>query len=302
MMDLNRARLLLPPAQVTMVIYHGDCNDGFGSAVALHTLIGDNALYIPAKHGDAPPDVTGHRVVICDFCYDRATSIFMRQQAESLIVLDHHITAKKEVEGLEFAFFDMERSGARLAWEYAHPGSEVPPLIRYIEDRDLWRFALPQSREFSAGLMQIPHEFERYEELLHSEEAFRRCTEIGAILLKRDEEQVAKVAERAHYHHLRTGGTLALINTDSLISEVGADLAQRDGVRLSAMWYYDHRNLCFQVSLRSTASGADASLISKSLGGGGHRAAAGYRWSKCDDIAAFVEALVVATEEVEGCI
>jgi len=44
----------------------------------------------------------------------------------------------------------MKMSGATLAWQFFHPKVEIPPLFRYVEDKDIWRWALVNSNEFSS--------------------------------------------------------------------------------------------------------------------------------------------------------
>jgi oligoribonuclease NrnB/cAMP/cGMP phosphodiesterase (DHH superfamily) len=60
-------------------------------------------------------------------------------------ILDHHIGVHddlvKEAEtspNLTYVF-DNEKSGASLAWSHFFPDEELPQVIRYIEDADLWR-------------------------------------------------------------------------------------------------------------------------------------------------------------------
>ena len=72
-------------------------------------------------------------------------------RAGSTRVLDHHATAAEDLAGLPFVTIDLDRSGAVLAWEHFHPGRPVPLLLRYVQDRDLWRWALPRSREVNAA-------------------------------------------------------------------------------------------------------------------------------------------------------
>ena len=51
-------------------IYHKNCPDGFGSALAVQKyceLNHFNCEYIAANHGDTPPDVDGKNVIIVDF-------------------------------------------------------------------------------------------------------------------------------------------------------------------------------------------------------------------------------------------
>lgn len=61
----------------TIVIYHGDCNDGFAAALAAWKFFGDNAQYIAGEYGTDKKfpfdkiNVDNKDVIILDFSYDR---------------------------------------------------------------------------------------------------------------------------------------------------------------------------------------------------------------------------------------
>ena len=50
---------------------------------------------------------------------------------------------------------DDNKSGAMLAWEYFHPGTEVPMFIKLIDTRDRWVFEIPGAKEFNAALWSL---------------------------------------------------------------------------------------------------------------------------------------------------
>ena len=146
----------------TLVLYHGDCPDGFGAAYAAWRALGDAATYLPVRHGEPPPpeaEAGPERLYLLDFAYPRATTERLAARAGSARVLDHHATAAEDLAGLPFVTIDLDRSGAVLAWEHFHPGRPVPLLLRYVEDRDLWRWELPRSREVNAALALVPFDF-----------------------------------------------------------------------------------------------------------------------------------------------
>ena len=87
-MTLSPSSLAQGPGR-PLVLYHGDCPDGFGAAFAAWKALGDGADYRGVSHGEAPPAVDGRRVLICDFAYDRETTIGLAGRAAELIVLDH---------------------------------------------------------------------------------------------------------------------------------------------------------------------------------------------------------------------
>jgi len=72
----------MDPNSVDMVIYHGNCSDGFGAAFSAWKLLGSRAEYIPGKFGTPPPDVTGKKVVVLDFSYDNPTIKEMIEKTE----------------------------------------------------------------------------------------------------------------------------------------------------------------------------------------------------------------------------
>ena len=130
------------------VIYHDNCMDGFGAAWAVYrhyqdvkdiTGRGVRAMYHPTQHGDPVPDTTPDgQVYILDFSFSKEQMLELLDRHDGRVVLlDHHKTAHAELRGVENCIFDMNKSGASMAWEYFQnqSGNEMPQLIRYIEDR-----------------------------------------------------------------------------------------------------------------------------------------------------------------------
>src|SRR5665213_864100 len=152
-----------------LCIYHGNCADGFTAAWAVHKAMGvGDADYHPGVYGQEPPDVTGRDVIMVDFSYKRPVLEAMAAKARSILILDHHKTAAEDLSGLGYipvqyddfvetndpaarvgVIFDMERSGAQVTWDFFHDAPR-PLLVDYVGDRDLWRFAMPKSREVNA--------------------------------------------------------------------------------------------------------------------------------------------------------
>src|SRR5271156_4755511 len=106
--------------EVPLVIYHGNCQDGFCAAWACWVCHPEWEFY-PAKHGDAPPDVAGRIVYMLDFSYKKDVIMAMAKVAEEIIILDHHKTAEAELCNLwklntqrnnVFVNFNMNKSGA----------------------------------------------------------------------------------------------------------------------------------------------------------------------------------------------
>lgn len=262
------------------VIYHANCSDGFGAAWAIWKALGETATYFSANHGENPPqNLAGKDIVIADFSYSRAVLEEMQRHASSIVVLDHHKSAQKDLEGLPFARFDMNRSGAGMAWDYFHE-SPRPALIDYIEDRDLWRFALPKSKEIMAAFEIIRPSFQNYEDFnKRLESDFESVVNQGSAIIPYKNAKIKSLVEKNYLVDLSAICSLAdptmqvpCVNTSIFGSEVGNLLAQ--SAPLAITWYLADDGKC-RHSLRSVGR-IDCSEIAKFWGGGGHANAAGF--------------------------
>jgi oligoribonuclease NrnB/cAMP/cGMP phosphodiesterase (DHH superfamily) len=151
-----------------VVIYHKRCEDGFGAAYAAWKKFGDSAFYLPAGYGDDLPEgLEGKEVYILDFCYeiegamDRLANI-----TKKLVVLDHHASSRGLVENTPDHIYDASRSGATIAWTYFHPNIPMPRLMTYLEDGDLYRFALHETTDIFSYLVVQPYDFTVWDDLV----------------------------------------------------------------------------------------------------------------------------------------
>ena len=263
---------MLDPQSVDLVIYHENCSDGFAAAYSAWKLLGDKAEYYPAKYGSHPPNVEGKTVVILDFSYNNATTKKMIAEAKSLLVIDHHKSAMTELHDITCTHFDMNQSGAMLAWKFFHPSKEAPRLIKLIEDRDLWRWEIPYSREFSAAFDMVKFDFEEYEKFLADSEVDNAQAR-GAYILAYSETVISKIAKNASPRRMG-GKSVLVVNSPAWMSEIGNNLGL--ACDFAVVWYYDHRSMQVKVSLRAYHDDTDVSEIAKKFGGGGHRKAAGF--------------------------
>lgn len=259
-----------------LVIYHANCADGFAAAWVAHRHLGDGADYQPANYGEPPPDVTGRDVYVLDFSYKRPVMLEVVEKAKSVVVLDHHKTAKAELEGLPCATFDMEKSGGRLAWEHFFPGKVSPWLVDYTEDRDLWRWKLPHSREISAAIASHPYDFDLWDRWAMNVNGGNATptllAEEGRAILRYQSQQVESQVKNATEVEL-AGHKVLAVNATHLTSEIAGKLAE--GKPFGACYFIrgDGKKVW---SLRSRDGGIDVSEIAKAKGGGGHRNAAGF--------------------------
>lgn len=83
------------------VLYHGNCNDGFGAAFAawLHLRkLDGGTVYLPVNYGKPLPDlITGSDVYIVDFSYPAKVLLELGRRMNKVVVLDHHKTAQQDL-------------------------------------------------------------------------------------------------------------------------------------------------------------------------------------------------------------
>lgn len=255
------------------VLYHGPaCQDGFASAFITWKKFGEKATYIPVQYGEPVPEIPDRaEVYILDFSYKREVMEGLRDRSKSLLCLDHHKTAQKELENLSYAQFDMEESGATLTWKYFFPNESVPKLFLYVRDRDLWKWELPKSREVSAALFIEEKSFINWEKILSGD--INDLIQRGEVVLTTQNQQVKALVENSYIYFIGGYG-VPVVNSPMLQSEVGHALCEKfPQYPFSGTYFWtDEKTRIW--SLRST--GFDVSAVAKSLGGGGHVQAAGF--------------------------
>lgn len=258
---------------MSMCIYHGNCADGFGAAWVVRKALGEIDFY-PGKYQEPPPDVTGKDVVMVDFSYKRPVLLEMAEKANSILILDHHKTAAEDLLDLPAnvtAKFDMAHSGAMLTWEHFFPGETPPPLLLHIEDRDLWRFALQNTRQIQANVFSFPYDFQVWDTLMAAAPA-TLAAEGEAIERKhfKDMRELLGVTTR---EMVIGGHRVPVANLPyTMSSDAGHEMAK--GKPFAACYWDTPKGRVF--SLRSSDDGADVSEVAKQYGGGGHRNASGF--------------------------
>jgi hypothetical protein len=272
------------------VVYHSPCLDGFGAAYAVWRALGDSARYVPLNYTDAVPGLRkGADVYMVDLSFRRPVMLDLATRHD-LWVLDHHETAEKELAGISDeapnirVTFDMARSGAMIAWEHFHAG-DPPQLLRHVQDRDLWRHALPGTKAITLALTTHPQDFAAWHGIVEAGEAgCRALAAEGEALLRQQAIHVAAlVAEaRAARFPVGAGSEARLVVAPAvnapyfLSSEVGHALLERFPDAPFAAVYRDAGSGRRDWSLRSADGRQHVGDVARGCGGGGHRNASGF--------------------------
>ena len=267
---LDAARLPSVPAQTNLVFYHGSgCPDGLAAAFAAWLLLGERAEYVAVEHPldeAALPDVRGKHVVVLDYCFKEAVALRMLAQAASFLTLDHHASAVKELAAVpeQSKAFEMHMSGCTLAWSYFHPTQDMPLYFRYLEDKDIWRWAFRGAEAFTAAFSAKT--FAALDELRQ-----RGAAGVDELIARGETILAYKNGVRDSHVKRAVPCTLLaaprfkgrLVNASTLASEIGNQLC-KEGADMGVVW-------CAWGGGGSCCGGGGSEGCGGVCGGGGHR-------------------------------
>lgn len=338
--QIGKAAAEIGTAMKQIIFYHATCADGFAAAFAAWLKLGDSAKYVPVQYGDVENvydfitlltnnntsfcDAT--EIFILDFSFPKEVMHWLFRQTKRVVWLDHHKTAfemwcEKYKKGMRhetplinvsnlqsddahYIALDDNKSGAYLAWEFFHPGTEAPMFIRHIDDYDRWQFKIEETKEFYKALWSYtPWSFEQWQGWMRdftpmyggSTAALNAFKTEGAAILRAHEQNVQALVNGAamkcaiqlpitpkeYTDEYLKNGTIDPPHVDglaancppNLVSDVGHELANQSGT-FGLLWSIDKNGRC-NCSLRSDGD-YDVSAIAKAFGGGGHKNAAGF--------------------------
>lgn len=291
-----------------IVIYHADCVDGRTAAwlVRRHFMVETglfkDIVFIAAKYGDEIPDrdlLKDQDVWIVDFSYDPEKLVELCKHARMVTLCDHHesivrslakyfgdLAAHATRHGLHhdgfpknlLAHLDTDRSGTGIVWDvlYGHEERTKPLWLDHVQDRDLWRFKMPNTKAVFAAIECYSPTFESMDFI--DKLPYDTLVAMGQVALEKNERMIEwhlKYATRMVVHQ---GVEVPLINAPRYIANEVAD--RLAGSHPYVIMHYEgitHRH----VSLRSHISGdcydgCTVNDIAEEYGGGGHRTAAGF--------------------------
>lgn len=274
-----------------IVVFHYPCHDGLGSAFVVNLYHKINNFtqpeYIPMQF-NVELNIKKYidkKVIFCDWSPPLNFLEQLEKVASQILILDHHITSKDNLESKSYAIFDMKRSGVGITWDYFFPDKEIPYYLVMIQDRDLWNWKLPDTKSFTSGLFTICSTintfdfdklFELFYELENEPEKINYYINIGSIICKSTDNKVNQYAKNAlkKINKYQNYNVCIVNSTNEFKSELGNIIASDPRVDFAVIWCYNHINDEYYVSLRSCGS-INVAQIAKTFGGGGHINAAG---------------------------
>jgi oligoribonuclease NrnB/cAMP/cGMP phosphodiesterase (DHH superfamily) len=282
------------------IIYHGPCSDGTGCLWSACHYKPIEKRYACKAGFNPVGDYTNMNVIFVDICPKIDYLLNLVSKAKNVVILDHHKSSEFMIQENSSLFeqisnlyieFDMNRSGCQITWDYFFDNSPRPFFIDYIGDRDLWTWKLQSSKEINTALWELgyinSYNLSKLTELLiNPEEKLKYLESSGKFIETGNKREIdigilnsieAKMIWENKTFRIWLGGNVNPV----LRSDLGNALCSKlfkDGELpdFSACWQFDPKSNEWWVSLRGVPDRSpDLSVISASLGGGGHAMAAG---------------------------
>lgn len=277
------------------VMSHSSCPDGFGAAFVAHQALSDrhSIVHHPMAYDDPlPDDIDGCFCYVLDFCFPPDQLAELVRRAEGVVVLDHHQTAEgwlEEAAGrgiltlygtiddwgdagdfpYNLAVLNQNKSGVGLAQEWFDLHW---PMMDHLEDRDLWRFALPGTADVFAAVTSRPYDLDVWEWMVNQPIEVLK-TEGEAINRYRDQLIDTAVASAWMISLPQVGEVPIAPCAYAIGSDVAGKLAEQHHSGMGMYFVAKHSSV--RLGFRSRNDGPDVAKIAGLWGGGGHRAAAG---------------------------
>lgn len=263
--------------------YHEDLDGICSAAIVVKRYGANDVKCIPVQYNrntwDKEDVDQAESVYVVDFTFSDMEEL-VKVAGTKLRWIDHHKTAMEQHNELwnsleVYGNRDLDRSGCGLTWWYCID-TTIPLAVRFVEDRDLWRFVHDETKAFCAGLNILtdsPYD-DIWSDLLDHEDGWdypENVIQFGEALLKSQGRRIKTLFDNGTdiiFH----GYKARMCNTTSYISELGEYICSLPDYDIAVMWQAINDKII--VSLRSNT--VDCSVIAQKYGGGGHIGAAGF--------------------------
>lgn len=282
-----------------VVVYHHPCLDGMASRYAAWKHFGNKATYIEGAY-EAELDLmkfANKRVYCVDFSYKCEDAKMILSVCKKLHVLDHHVTANDEMVKLYSKVqddkdlapklnysYNPSQSGAGIVWEAFHK-EPLPKVLEHIQDRDLWRFNLENTKEICCYMSSLDYDFKKWVKAIEKE-SYREILSKGQSIRAKEIADIQKIIDEAEVTNLHGYEVPVITNCPKhYVSEACHKMLRRKVENGS--WTESDKPYPFSAnkswngkgwlwSLRSEEGGINVGELAQSLGGGGHKYASGY--------------------------
>lgn len=274
------------PTKDIVVLYHNDCTDGFSSAWAAWKKMGNRADYIGINPGTAPVDgLKNKEIYMVDLIYPIQYLSKLIAANKKFVAIDHHISNQEAFRLVKDGLFDVNHSGAVLAWRYFHPKTKVPKLLKHVEDMDLWKFKIPGTKEIISYLDMVEFDFKKWSAVIKGAEdkfKFKEYVHKGVSILKYQNQMIENIIANHAVLVNFFGYKIYSVNSPVFNSQI-ANALYKKLPPMGIVWVQEN-NSSIHVSLRSNGTVDVSKLAAKFKNGGGHKKSAGFNVKNCSKI------------------
>lgn len=265
-----------------MCYYHADCFDGIAAAWVCWKFFEGEVDLQPIQYGDPIAIDKSRMTYILDFSLK--VDVIRAMDSHNLVILDHHKTAaedfmfnttKEDLAAFKGIYvFDMSRSGAMMAWDYFFTAQPAPYSIKWIQDRDLWKFEYPTTKMFTAILGAKPLTVENFE--LAHRMSISEVNKTGELLLEKQQFDVSRISKEARVITINDYELLLVNANHQFASDLGDYLSNNFNHKYDGVAVYIDIHSGRKFSLRTNRCEVDLGWLATLFGGGGHRKAASF--------------------------
>lgn len=270
--------------------YHKGCSDGFAAAWVFNKFFPEaEQIAVDYKDKIDVEKLTGATVYALDFSFPNEVMVEICKVAYSLIILDHHESLFRQspwpvLDNLRIVY-DKTRSGALITSDYLEGmfgkdkfnekvNANSQAIIKYVSDRDLWKFELYQSKDINSALNSYPMNYAVWDKLQLGD-LLRDGTAITRYVDQVIDNIIAENTQKCVLENVDGEEVVGLCcNAPRILaSDLASKLALKSGTYGASYTIDKDGNHVW--SLRSIGS-YDTIPIAKNYGGGGHVNATGF--------------------------
>lgn len=278
-------------------LYHCD-DDGKCAASIVHQFgLKDefNEVYVEMDYGMPVPYEKVHKneiVYIVDFSIDPEEMLSLIDITHNVHWIDHHASAIQRYNDFPYGIPGIRltvHSGCMLTFFYTTNHidwvdytaqeliemDDIPFIINLVDDYDLWRFNLPETRAFHEGFALVDHDPLDVIWTTCDESKLQDILAQGYIAMNYRSRMMAELIQSYGYETQFEGYKTFVINQGLITSD---DFKSIDASEYDILigYIYSGKDGKYVYSLRSLEDGPDVKEIAMKFGGGGHVHAAGF--------------------------
>ena len=294
------------------IFAHSHCTDGLVAASIMkyslqmqHNVEPEVIFVSYGKEQEAidKANIDSNTTVYCvDFAFNIELTIELCKLAKLVYVLDHHKTAQENLSQMEeatnFYFtYDVNKSGASIVRDYCkqhlnlysdiklNQKEILNNVVAMVEDRDLWLFKLPMTKEFAEYIFAYiqPNDINKMSIILfkYSFDNLKEICQMGETIMNYKDNIIEKKLKSYVPVYFHANNTKLLIINETqpdLVSQLGNELCKRYNVPV-CLYNISCSNcsneLSVALSFRSMEHLEPVDVVARKFSGGGHRNASG---------------------------